>query len=194
MKDEEFTKLLADAFRKNDRDTYIEVSKVLETDMGAIQELIDECDRKIKKDKEKGWKANVSTPLTIGFCTAFLIFMFNQFIANQSQLNYKDSVLYIIITFISMLFVSPCFILMITDQWLNPGPEYRNKYQAKLDKYIILHTFICSQIDLLMYKDMYNAIYKIQEHLKEHDKKGYESFTTAAKELGVNFDKYVKKE
>lgn len=194
MKDEEFTKLLADAFRKNDRNAYIEVSKVLEADMRELQKEVEECDRKIKKDKEKFGKAWSSTPLTISFCVAFLVFMFNQFIANRSQLDYKDSVAYTVITIVCILFVFVSFILMITYQCLNPDPEYKNRYQSKLDKYIILHTFICSQIDLLMYKDMYEAAYKVQDHLKEHDRKGYEAFINAAKELNINFDKYIKQD
>ncbi len=49
-------------------------------------------------------------------------------------------------------------------------------------------------LDRNMYKDIYMGAFKIQEYLKENDKKGYNSFIKAAEELKIDFSEYIKKD
>ena len=49
-------------------------------------------------------------------------------------------------------------------------------------------------LDKNMYKDIYMGAFKIQEYLKENDKKGYNSFIKAAEELKIDFSEYIKKD
>lgn len=56
---------------------------------------------------------------------------------------------------------------------------------------LVLFGAVSSQIDLLMYKDIYNSMHSMQEWLRENDEQGFQAFANAAKNCQIDLSKYA---
>lgn len=63
---------------------------------------------------------------------------------------------------------------------------------TQCEKFMLIYGMVAKQVDLLMYKEIYDDIYNIQEYLRDKDKKGFESFCKAAGALKVDMSKFTK--
>lgn len=69
--------------------------------------------------------------------------------------------------------------------------EKSKNIDERYKRLMVLLGAVSSQIDLLMYKDIYNGVHSMQEWLKENDEQGFQAFINAAKNCQIDLSKYV---
>lgn len=197
MKDKLY-ELLLQAFSKNDRDSYIELSDHITQQVNDFNEEI----KSLKSDKEDALndiQEQKNTRFKFAFIACILFFCrifiglnktLSTAISNTPFGTMLEYLIYISIFSFVLLAVSYKF---ICKSYVYDIDCKIKNIQKRVEKYTIFQSFLCCQIDLIMYKDIYQKIYDIQEHLKNNDKEGYESFVNAANALNVDLSKYVKK-
>lgn len=197
MKDKLY-ELLLQAFSKNDRDSYIELSDHITQQVNDFNEEI----KSLKSDKEDALndiQEQKNTRFKFAFIACILFFCrifiglnktLSTVISNTPFGTMLEYLIYIGIFSFILLAVS--YKLICKSYVYDIDCKIKN-IQKRVEKYTIFQSFLCCQIDLIMYKDIYQKIYDIQEHLKNNDKEGYESFVNAANALNVDLSKYVKK-
>lgn len=190
--------LLLQAFSKNDRDSYIELSDHITQQVNDFNEEI----KSLKSDKEDALndiQEQKNTRFKFAFIACILFFCrifiglnktLSTAISNTPFGTMLEYLIYIGIFSFMLLAVS--YKLICKSYVYDIDCKIKN-IQKRVEKYTIFQSFLCCQIDLIMYKDIYQKIYDIQEHLKNNDKEGYESFVNAANALNVDLSKYVKK-
>lgn len=102
----------------------------------------------------------------------------------------------------AITFVVSVFFLIVSGLYYRKIVDIKNAIVSALrqqettesqhEKLMLIYGMVSRQIDVLMYKEIYENIYNIQEYLKENDKSGFESFCKAAEVLKINLNRKEK--
>lgn len=102
----------------------------------------------------------------------------------------------IIIFIISIILYAFCALshkkIADADIRLESALKLYHTIDTQCEKFTLIYGMVAKQVDLLMYKEIYESIYNIQEYLRNKDQKGFEAFCKAASALKIDISKFTK--
>lgn len=176
-------------------------TEIKNSHLKEIESMLEKTDKKIS-DAETNWdktKTKLHIKSLIGVFLGFLIGGVVFYILHRVAGAYSKSTA-LAICLVSFCCAVPFFALAsrytnIIDRKIGEINHLLRKKAKYLDMQLV--AFMYEDINRILYtktlyKTMYENMYKVQEYLKENDKKGFNSFKKAVDALGVDFYEFVK--
>lgn len=100
---------------------------------------------------------------------------------------------------IAICFMSPLFVSLAISIFLKIKMHiYNIAYKKYMDQFnlcrlqYIAVSYLSNKLLKIMYKDIYEQIYKVQDWLSKNDSAGYSSFVNACDRVHLDFSKYIE--
>lgn len=186
----------------DDRDELVKLAENLKNNLEKNESSHKELNNEINQlNKVYGttMKKNYRREIFFGFMSVVLLFVgcigtITYAIMTKRTVGAIIAAAVIFIVSVSFLIISGLYYRKIVDvkDAILSALKRQDTTESQHEKLMLVYGMVSRQIDVLMYKEIYESIYDIQEYLKENDKSGFESFCKAAEALKINLHKEQK--
>lgn len=193
----DYTTIINDIYSSTQKHDDIEELKSLkdkyESDFNENNTVLKQLGNKVSSFNKKYSKLysvaitfyNIGVPISV--LSSMLLFIFGRNLAFNKALK-------LAICYISPLFVSlaiSIFLKIKTHIYDVTYKKYIEQFNLCRLQYIAI-SYLSSRLLKIMYKDIYEQIYKVQDWLSKNDSAGYSSFVNACDRVHLDFSKYIE--